>query len=450
MENTDMKRILITVSVLCVLIIVWFILANIKSTSVQTGHTNPEAIYVDGIVTDSDGLPVSKVRLDVMFAGHGSCTSGRDGRFRLSWFAEPIQTDREVYLLARHAKRSLAAAVKLEPETTKLDIQVKPAVNVTGIIADETGKAIRGAKAHVVFWYGKYGAMLSATDVRTNRKGRFDIKMIPYGYKCTVITEADGYGRETIDIYSDEAVDGRLDIGTVKLRLADQKVAGFVYDMNDMPVQNAEISAYGDGQPQRRDIKTDAHGGFVVEGVCKGTIQIYAHVRDRSPVEYGHFAAEAGATDVRIVVHKSSSSTLYSLEQTPSLIGKPLPEFNDIEIDFNFTQADERVILVCFWDMQQRPSRRCVMQIAEQSEKLEQNNIAVVAVQTSKIEKTTLIDWIKDNGIPFSIGMVAGDVEQTKFEWGVKSLPWLILTDKSHTVIAEGFAIDELDEKIKN
>jgi hypothetical protein len=31
----------------------------------------------------------------------------------------------------------------------------------------------------------------------------------------------------------------------------------------------------------------------------------------------------------------------------------------------------------------------------------------------------------------------------------VKSLPWLILTDKKHVVIAEGFNIDELDEKIK-
>jgi len=31
----------------------------------------------------------------------------------------------------------------------------------------------------------------------------------------------------------------------------------------------------------------------------------------------------------------------------------------------------------------------------------------------------------------------------------VKSLPWLILTDKEHIVIAEGFGLDELDEKIK-
>jgi len=30
----------------------------------------------------------------------------------------------------------------------------------------------------------------------------------------------------------------------------------------------------------------------------------------------------------------------------------------------------------------------------------------------------------------------------------VRLLPWLILTDKQHIVIAEGFGLDELDEKI--
>ena len=32
--------------------------------------------------------------------------------------------------------------------------------------------------------------------------------------------------------------------------------------------------------------------------------------------------------------------------------------------------------------------------------------------------------------------------------WGVKSLPWLILTDKEHVVTAEGFSLDDLNEKM--
>mgnify|MGYP001765288876 CR=1 FL=1 len=36
-----------------------------------------------------------------------------------------------------------------------------------------------------------------------------------------------------------------------------------------------------------------------------------------------------------------------------------------------------------------------------------------------------------------------------KFTWGLRSQPWLILTDKGHTVRAEGFAPDELEEKLQ-
>ena len=46
---------------------------------------------------------------------------------------------------------------------------------------------------------------------------------------------------------------------------------------------------------------------------------------------------------------------------------------------------------------------------------------------------------------PFPAGMVAGDDEKTRFAWGVKSLPWLILTDREHIVSSDGFTLAELD-----
>jgi len=52
------------------------------------------------------------------------------------------------------------------------------------------------------------------------------------------------------------------------------------------------------------------------------------------------------------------------------------------------------------------------------------------------------------DNVPFSMGIVQGDAEKARFAWGVKSLPWLILTDKSHVVSAEGFAVSELQQQI--
>ena len=45
--------------------------------------------------------------------------------------------------------------------------------------------------------------------------------------------------------------------------------------------------------------------------------------------------------------------------------------------------------------------------------------------------------------------MIQNDVEKTRFTWGVKAIPWLILTDKQHIVRAEGFTISELDTHIE-
>jgi hypothetical protein len=56
---------------------------------------------------------------------------------------------------------------------------------------------------------------------------------------------------------------------------------------------------------------------------------------------------------------------------------------------------------------------------------------------------------LKGQNISFSFGMMPHDEVSIRFTWGVKSLPWLIMTDKQQIVIAEGFGIADLTKKIK-
>jgi len=132
-----------------------------------------------------------------------------------------------------------------------------------------------------------------------------------------------------------------------------------------------------------------------------------------------------------------------------SLVGKPLPPFENITIGFEPQKAREKRLLFCFFDMNQRPSRNCTNQLAKQAEKLKRKGVTLAAVQTSMIEKNDLDTWIKQNEIPFPVGMIKGKEENVRFNWGIKSLPWLILTDHEHVVTAEGFALQELDDKLK-
>jgi len=132
------------------------------------------------------------------------------------------------------------------------------------------------------------------------------------------------------------------------------------------------------------------------------------------------------------------------------LVGKPLPDMKEIAVDHDPNQTKDKMILVCFWDMNQRPSRHRIAQLAKQAEQLNCKGVTIIAVQASKVDGNKLNEWVEKNNIPFPVGVFQGDEEKTRFAWGVRYFPWLILTDKQHVVTAEGFTLDELNEKLSN
>ena len=85
----------------------------------------------------------------------------------------------------------------------------------------------------------------------------------------------------------------------------------------------------------------------------------------------------------------------------------------------------------------------------KKADELKNEDVVVIAVHASKLDRETLDEWVKENSVSFPVGMIEENEQQIKFAWGVQSLPWLILTDNEHIVTAEGFSVSELDEKIK-
>jgi len=132
-----------------------------------------------------------------------------------------------------------------------------------------------------------------------------------------------------------------------------------------------------------------------------------------------------------------------------NLVGMPLPSVDRIMTGFDIEDTVGEMVLVCFWDMNQRPSRNFIIRLAKQAEQLKQKGVDVAMVQASKVDERKLNEWVEENNVPFSVGMIQGDEEKTRNVWGVKSLPWLILTDRGHKVIAEGFALQELNDKLR-
>jgi hypothetical protein len=130
-----------------------------------------------------------------------------------------------------------------------------------------------------------------------------------------------------------------------------------------------------------------------------------------------------------------------------SLLGKPLPGLEGIHVDGNPAAAG-KMLVVCFFDMQQRPSRNCLVQLAGKAELLAQQGAVLLGIQATKVEQDRLREWLRENNIRVPVGLVSADEEETHCAWGVQSLPWLILTDRSHVVRAEGFDLSDLQARM--
>ncbi|HUU15821.1 MAG TPA: hypothetical protein VMW72_01615 [Sedimentisphaerales bacterium] len=133
----------------------------------------------------------------------------------------------------------------------------------------------------------------------------------------------------------------------------------------------------------------------------------------------------------------------------PSLVGKVVPDLDGIKVDFSSEQAKGRMILICFWDMNQRPSRRLIMELAGREKELDEKSVMVLLVHTSEVDTDKLKDWLANHKIPFTCGSIEGDTEKVLFRWGVRAQPWLVLTNEKGTVRAGGFGLKQLDEKLR-
>lgn len=131
-----------------------------------------------------------------------------------------------------------------------------------------------------------------------------------------------------------------------------------------------------------------------------------------------------------------------------TLMGKAIPDFDDITTEFSREQAQGKSLLICFWDYDVRPSRNCVLELNKRAADLKQKGIETLIIQIAKTDRQTINNWLKEYEIKLITGSAGENESKIRYNWAIKSLPWLILTNKSHAVIEEGFGISELDEKI--
>ena len=418
-----------------------------EGKTVRYEYTFAQQPRVRGIVFDPNGSPLEGISLQVYPGGRQGTNSDTQGRFEARW--DPSHFEQSQFcLVARDVKRNLAAAREVDAQTGQVEIKLEPGLILTGRVVDPNSRPLAKATVYVMLRYSNWGSTIGGR-LRAGSDGRFSMAALPQVYGYDVMANAEGFGQTRKTVEQDEAVAGIKDVGDIQLALANLSITGVVVDVNDIPVADASINAYGEGQPEMvraYTIGTDAQGRFTIKGVCEGPIQISASIA-RPQEMSGSVRTEGGATDVKIVVRDRSTSTRFVPKPIPSLRNKPMPDLKTLGV--LVSDANDKPTLVCFCDIEQRPSRRCLSELARKGEALAAKGVQTVVVQTSKADLSQYKDWLKTNQVTMPIRVVVGDFEAKKLAWGVKALPWLILTDKGHKVTAEGFGIDELEERVR-
>ena len=405
-------------------------------------HPTPK---VTGRVVDAQNQPVAHA-LVIVRSGDYVLTDA-DGRF--SAYCNRLAPVKAIWIMARDREYSRAVLQHVTDLSAPVTLKLKPARPLIGQVTDPQGRPVCAARINLDS-KALGGTRRMDERVLTDDQGRFTLKAIPPkqpGFDYRLYINAAGYGPANNISFEARGQGGETqDIGTFTLVPATESVSGCVVNAKGVPVPEAElgVNSVGGVVPQHRIMTaTDEQGRFRMAHLCKGAIEITASYGSK-PSDRGTLTLQVPAEHVRIVLGKE----LYH-DATISLLGKPLPDLSTLSKDIDFNEIDGKPVLLCLMDIEQRPSRQCLKQLAGQAESMASKGVTPIVVQVSKVDLTRYDAFLRAGHIDLPIRVIEQGFEPQKIEWGVKGLPWLILTDKNHVVTAEGFGLNELNKKIR-
>ena len=398
-----------------------------------------------GTVTDADGKPAAGAQLAV-FPNNGTrwVKTGQNGEYNLNWSLQSWQMQNGgAQLVCLDKARNLAGMEDLSEDDTNLNVQLKPALAFSGQVKNSDGGPLPSAK--ITFWIksgNSFDFLDQETAIVVNAEGRFEIKCLPPEGQYMIAASASGFGKHQQQLSPDSETN-RVELETFVLHRADRVIAGQVLKEDEKPASGVSVQLNGDDQPDG-NMTTDSKGRFHFQ-VCDGQVRLFAYSQNGS----GSAQTTVEAGDTNIVINLSSSSG--SVRQTPSrapLKGSPLPDLTTVNLAADAAPAGQPVLL-CLFDAGQRPSRHVVGQLNEQAGTLRQKNVCVLGVQAAITGDDVFNNWKTASPVSFPVGRLTEKSAKSKWASDVPALPWLLLADSNHRIVAEGFSLDELDAQIQ-
>ncbi|MBN2129568.1 MAG: hypothetical protein JW741_08725 [Sedimentisphaerales bacterium] len=367
-----------------------------------------------------------------------------------SYFAAPvtviINEDRKVGLVTMQALQGFRIRGKY---VTKYRTQVK-----------------RHGRRRLI-WINTYSPVRISREERTQPDGTFDIAGIPCGTEGSIdFVGVSGFHSVVTLSHSHpffvaqdrtlrfrNVPPGTYDGIEVRFLLAG-RVEGAVKDARGRPLTDVEIVIDPPGYIERPDKKGEFTGTVAPLEPATITVRERRDQPDNTPVpRYERpqtlLVSEPFVVQEGEIVEKHLVVPVVERGGAASLVGKALPSMAAWAGDISTEVAAGKPVLVCFLDVQQRPSRNCLRQLTKEADRLNEKGVAVVVVQALEVDDETFKRWASPTGTHIRLSRIKESAEQVQSLWCVRSLPWLILTDAEHIVRAEGLPLNQLDAALE-
>jgi hypothetical protein len=283
--------------------------------------------------------------------------------------------------------------------------------------------------------------------VASDANGRFKIPRAVTDQKYSLSIESKGgYGRGGGRVFTvPEDATGEFEVDKTVLRRADQSVSGIVVDKDDKPVPSIQV--YAANQDSSANGLTDAEGKFTLEGLTSEQLFVQANTGNgNKDSERGMVSAQAGAKDVKVILGRDQQSSRDLPPEPVSLKGKPLPALKHDGLKAALAKAAGKTVLLCVWEMDQRPSKRMLAALAAGAKKLDSQGVAIVTLCASEASPEQVQDWLKQNKLELPAAAAGADGKANQallMQLGVRSAPWLIVVDANGVVKADGVTLEE-------
>jgi len=414
--------------------------------SIPLGPLKP---LIRGTIVDEQGRPIEGVWVQIE---HGEQVV-TDSQGRFAGQQSPIYPAHQVTAWDLENKRT--GFCRIQQASRPVRITLKPCLTVTGRIVDAAGRGISAARVWIRLEYHGRTAQSSRSfhlaGGITDFNGCYTLDRVlplqgPYRqYLYRIDAGGIGYGRSSQSFARAGQAGDTLTAPDLQLVALDGSITGVLLDRRGQPLAHQNVAAFSDtgNHSVFRSTHTDEQGRFAINRIAQGPVQLQA--KSSSGKEHTVLNAHSG-DHVRFTV----SGGKHTFRPPSTRVGRPLSDLTELEIAFDPRRIENKQALVCLVDITQRPSQCSLSHLNNIQDFCRRKGVALVCIQVTPIEEETLAAWKKENKITLPIEILPGDGETVQQQWGVRSLPWLTLTDRDHRITEEGFQTARVGQFIKD